>query len=73
MALGEERIASAIKDFSKGILEIEKMKMESSERLSEKMIAADLKTRELHMSGQLEMAKILAEVLKVKDSSSSKD
>ena len=73
LALGEEGIASAIKDFSKGILEIEKMKMESSERLSEKMIAADLKTRELHMLRQLEMAKILAEVLKVKDSSSSKD
>ena len=73
LALGEEGIASAIKDFSKGILEIEKMKMESSERLSERMIAVDLKTRELQMSGQLEMAKIFAEVLKAKDSSSSKD
>ena len=65
LAIGEESIVSAITNFSKGILEVEKMKLQ----LAEKMIDNEREGREMLMKGQLQMAALFAEALKAKDSS----
>ena len=67
LAMGDESIVSAINNFSKGILEVEKMKLQ----LTEKMIDHEREGREMLMKGQLQMAALFADVLKAKDSSGS--
>jgi hypothetical protein len=63
----DDSIASAITSFSKGILEVEKMKLQ----ITEKLIDSEREGREMVLKGQLQMATLFVETLKVKDSSST--
>ncbi len=61
-------IVDAIKDFSKGVKEIGKMKMEMTERIATQMFQNEQTSRKLIMQAQLQMATLFAKVLKLKDS-----
>jgi hypothetical protein len=63
----DESIAAAINNFFKGILEVEKMKLQ----ITEKLIDNEREGREMAMKGQLKMAALFVEALKSKDSSRS--
>ncbi|KAG0594759.1 hypothetical protein M758_UG106800 [Ceratodon purpureus] len=62
LSAGDHAIASAITDFSNGIIEIEKMKLE----VIEKIIESEKQGREMVLQGQLQMAALFVEVLKAK-------
>jgi len=62
---GDHAIASAITNFSDGIIQIEKMKLQ----LTEKIIESEKQGREMVLQGQLQMATLFAEVLKAKGQS----
>ncbi len=61
-------IANVMKEFSKGVKEIEKMNMEMIERITTQMLQNEQKGRKLMVQGQLQMVALFIEVLKLKDS-----
>ncbi|KAG0573278.1 hypothetical protein KC19_VG164400 [Ceratodon purpureus] len=65
LSAGDHAIASAITDFSNGIIEIEKMKL----RVTEKIIESGKQGREMVLQGQLQKTTLFAEVLKAKGQS----
>ena len=60
----EESITFAINNFSKGIQDVEKIKLQ----LKEKLIDNEREGREMLLKGQLQMAALFAGLLKAKDS-----
>jgi len=63
--VGDHVIASVIINFSDGIIQIEKMKLQ----VIEKIIESRKQGREMVLHGQLQMATLFAEVLKAKGQS----
>ncbi len=61
-------IADVMKEFSKGVKEIEKMNMEMIEKTTTQMLQNEQKGRKLMVQGQLQMVALFIEVLKLKDS-----
>ncbi len=61
-------IVDAIKEFSEGVKEIEKMIMEMTERIATYMLQSEWIGRELIVQGQMQMATLFDKVLKPKDS-----
>jgi uncharacterized protein YoxC len=64
---GSSTIADAIKEFSEGVKEIEKMMMEMIERIATHIFWSEQTSRELIVQGQLQMVALFGEVLKFKD------
>ncbi len=67
MDVGSREIIDAIKEFSIGVQEIEKLKINMTKRITSQMLQSEKKSKHMVLQSQLQIANIFTKVLKPKE------
>lgn len=67
MDVGSRAIIDAIKEFSIGVQEIEKLKINMTKRITSQMLQSEKKSKHMVLQSQLQIANIFTKVLKPKE------
>jgi uncharacterized protein YoxC len=65
--VGSREIIDAIKEFSIGVQEIEKLKINMTKRITSQMLQSEKKSKHMVLQSQLQIANIFTKVLKPKE------
>jgi uncharacterized protein YoxC len=65
--VGSRAIIDAIKEFSIGVQEIEKLKINMTKRITSQMLQSEKKSKHMVLQSQLQIANIFTKVLKPKE------